>query len=357
MKILLLADYYPAYLKAFHAANAVGDMGYVAAQECLLSDYFGSFVSYRNHFRRIGHDCELVIGNDYVLQSQWLREAGLPERVGPESKLGVVLQQVKAFAPDVIFMGSMFDYFGDFAREAARVTPNLFVWIACPYPRDLDFSGIRGVFSSVDAFVAEFRAAGLRAERLDAAFDPDILAALGPTEKCYDVTFIGGLSSRSHRHRVRALKSLVRQGIRVDLWGYGLDRGLFPNPLARSFHGEVWGLDYYRTLAQSRITLNFHIDVARSAGFAGNMRTFEATGCGCALATDGGEEVERLFRRGEEVFALENISDLASSIRALLADREACAALSARGQARCIREHGYAVRIREFERALARHLD
>lgn len=352
MKILLLADYYPAYLKAFHAANAVGERDYTAAQEYLLADYFGSFVSYRNHFRRIGHECELVIGNDYVLQRQWLREAGFPDRVGPETKLGVVLRQVEAFAPDVIIMGSMFDYFGEFARAAARITSNLFAWIACPYPRRLDFSGIRGVFSSVDAFVADFRTAGLRAERLDAAFDPDILAALGPTEKRYDVTFIGGLSSRSHGHRVRALKSLLRQGVRVDLWGYGLDRGLFPNPLARTFHGELWGLAYYRTLAQSSVSLNFHIDVARSAGFAGNMRTYEVTGCGSALLTDGSAEIQRLFSVGNEVAVFDESTPLGTQVRRFLEEVKHRDQVARSGQQKCLSHHSYPVRIRQFENLL-----
>ena len=47
---------------------------------------------------------------------------------------------------------------------------------------------------------------------------------------------------------------------------------------------EVWGLDMYRALARSKITINRHINVAENN--ANNMRLFEATGTGSLLITD-----------------------------------------------------------------------
>jgi hypothetical protein len=356
MRILLLADYYPAYLKAFHSRHADSAQSYDHAAEELLGDYFGSFVSYRNHFRKIGHACELVIGNDYALQNKWLSEAGLPADAGPDTKFRSVLKRIEVYRPDLIFMGSMFDYFGGFVAAASRLTPNIFVWIACPYPGNLDFTGVRCVLSSVDSFVDQFRALGLASERLDAAFDADILAAVGEVPKRYDVTFIGGMSSRTHAYRVRMLKGLLRAGVEVDLWGYGLDRGLLPNPLRKRFGGEIWGIDYYRVLAESRLTLNFHIDVAKTSGFTGNMRTFEATGCGATLVSDSSGELARLFEPGVEVVTYESPDDLVDRIRDLLADDAQRRNIARRGQERCLREHGYEVRIRDFEGILGRHI-
>ena len=48
MRILLLADYYPAYLQTFHAKHDVSGLPYAAAQDLLLNDYFGSWGSYRD---------------------------------------------------------------------------------------------------------------------------------------------------------------------------------------------------------------------------------------------------------------------------------------------------------------------
>lgn len=355
MRILLLADYYPAYLQTFHAKHDVSGLPYAAAQDLLLNDYFGSWGSYRNHFRKLGHECELILGNDYVLQEKWVAESG--ERLGAcaARKFAVVMRQAEAFRPDAIFTGSMFDYYGAFLSAAAKLTPNVFAWIACPYPGNLDFSGIRCVISSVDAFVEKFRASGLMSERLGAAFDPDIAARVRGLPKAYDVTFIGGVSSRSHRYRVEMLKGLLRQGIKVDIWGYGLDRSLFGNPLKRAFHGELWGLGYYRALAQSRITLNFHIDVAKKAGFAGNMRTFEATGCGALLLTDSSEQLEQAFDPRLEISTFSSPAQLQERIGYFLGNEKARVDVAARGQERCIKDHGYEVRMREFESILMRH--
>ena len=55
MRILLLADYYPPYLAGIHAGQDIGATGYVQEQDLMLADYYGAFGSYRNHFRRLGH--------------------------------------------------------------------------------------------------------------------------------------------------------------------------------------------------------------------------------------------------------------------------------------------------------------
>ena len=356
MRILLIADYYPAYLASFHKSQSVSELTYDAAQDLMLEDYFGVFGTFRNYFRKIGHACDLLIGNDYPQQNKWLAEAGERVVATAQNKQQVVLKQIEAYKPDVIFIGSMFDYYGDFMRKAAAVTRNVFTWISCPHPKGLDFSGIRCVMSSVDGFVEQFRSQGLASAKLDAAFDADIVTRIGPQPKKYQVTFIGGLSRGSHSFRLGMLKELIKQGVSVDLWGYGLDRGwVFPSPLKKHFHGELWGLDYYRILAQSKITLNFHVDVAKTAGFAGNMRTYEATGCGALLLTDSGPKLRELFDTENEVSVYSDPVDLARKISTFLGDDERRERIAAEGQAACHARHGYGARIRDFERILAKY--
>jgi hypothetical protein len=358
VRIALVVDYYELYLKSFEAARDTRGLGYREHLDAIVGDYFGSFGSYRNHFRAIGHETELFIGNHAVLQAKWLAEAGSRAPAGAGTKHAVVLDQLRAFAPDAVFVGSMFDYYGAFMREAARIARAVFAWIACPYPGGLDFSGISCMVSSAPTFVEAFRARGLKAERLDAAFDPDILQALGRVDRDIAVSFVGGLSTRTHAFRVSVLESLVRSGIDLGVWGYGLQRrwlGLRPSPLERVFHGAVWGLDYYRILARSRVTLNLHVDVAKQQDLAGNMRAYEATGCGAHLVTDGSVEFSRLFRVGEEVTVFDDAARLPALLASLAGDPGASARIGSAGQSGCIARHGYPVRIREFERILLAH--
>ena len=80
MKIFLLADYYQAYLNAFYASHKTEGLSYDQHQKLLFDDYFGSFVSYYNHFKKRGHDVKLVIGNDAFLQKNGLPSIKLAGR-------------------------------------------------------------------------------------------------------------------------------------------------------------------------------------------------------------------------------------------------------------------------------------
>jgi glycosyltransferase involved in cell wall biosynthesis len=319
----------------------------------LLSDYFGSFVSYYNHFKKIGHDVKLVIGNDALLEGKWLKEHGI--RGAVQSKYDIVLRQVEEFKPDVFFIGSMFDYYGKFLARVSKVTRNIFAWIACPYSENLDFTNIVCIISSAVDFVAKFRKNGLSAEVLDAAFDSDIIQLLD-NNKTIDVSFIGGLSKKTHRWRVEGLEYVAKSGIDLKTFGYGLRRAILPflsSPLQKRFGGELWGLEMYKTLNNSRVSLNFHIDVAK--GFSGNMRLYEATGCGTLLMNENTPDLNRIFRVGKEVVVYNDFADLVKKINYYLAHDEERSDIARAGQKACIENHGYAQRIVDFEKILFKY--
>lgn len=354
MKIVLLADYYQAYLAAFHARGLPAGSTFAEHERALFEDYFGAFISYRNWFRAIGHECELIVPNCYALQQKWLDERGLRLRAGSAAKHEVVLRQLAELRPDVLFVSSMFDYYGAFFLKASRLVGRIVTWIACPHPSTLDFSNVSCVISSVPAFVEQFRRKGLRSERLAAAFDEELARRVAGVDDDVEVSFIGGLHGGSHGFRVASLRRLLAEGLPVKVWGYGLSpvQRLLRTPLARAYQGEAWGLEMYRTLARSRITLNFHIDVAKRASFVGNMRMYEATGCGALLLTDSAPGVETLFRPGTEIETFGSQGELEEKLRHHLAHPAEAEALARRGQAACLARHGYGTRIREFERIL-----
>jgi spore maturation protein CgeB len=83
----------------------------------------------------------------------------------------------------------------------------------------------------------------------------------------------------------------------------------FPN----SLHRAIFGLDNFRILARSRITLNKHIDAAEND--AGNMRLFEATGMGACLLTDWKPGLQEIFEPDVEVVAYKNIDECVEKVR------------------------------------------
>src|SRR5205823_6223469 len=67
------------------------------------------------------------------------------------------------------------------------------------------------------------------------------------------------------------------------------------NPtLERHLQPAVFGIDMYRMLRDSAVSLNTHIDVTGPE--AANCRLFEATGAGSCLLTDWKPNLDELFR-------------------------------------------------------------
>jgi hypothetical protein len=355
MKILLLADYYPIYLQNFYKINDLNALNYNDHLEKLLDDYFGSFVSYYRHFKKLGHDARLIIGNDYKLQQKWINETKLSLEPVEINKKEIVMKQIEDFQPDVFFMGSMFDYYGDFLKKVSGMTKNIFTWISCPHPENLDFSNIKCVISSAEKFVEKFRNKGLNSEVLKAAFDQDIVSRLDD-KKTIDVSFIGGLSKKTHKKRVEGLEFLVNNGVNLTAFGYGLEKKRFPfyrNPLERNFRGELWGLEMYRTLNHSRISLNFHIDIVK--GWSGNMRMFEAAGCGSLLMTENTHDISDFFIPGKEIVTYDDKRDLLDKINYYLDHEDEVNVITKNGQRACIDRHGYQIRIKEFENIINKY--
>jgi len=90
--------------------------------------------------------------------------------------------------------------------------------------------------------------------------------------------------------------------------------------------------------------------------YANNMRLYEATGVGTLLLTDSKQNLRELFEPGEEVVTYDGPEDLAEKIRYYLKHDEERRRIAAAGQARTLREHTYARRMKELVQILERAL-
>ena len=131
----------------------------------------------------------------------------------------------------------------------------------------------------------------------------------------------------------------------MEIWGYVNDR-LDPNsPIWSRHHGEAWGLDMYRILARTQIAINRHGDIA--AGYANNMRLFEATGVGALLLTEAAANLRELFQPGREVITYSSVEPI-DRARYFLENAEERIAIADAGQTRTLDEHTYGRRIPEL---------
>ena len=373
MKILIVDTYYPAFLARFYAQQGgLATADYPTQLQTLLNACFGTSDFYSRHLNALGCEAQDLVVNCVPLQQAWARANNVPlsqlalkvpHRLFRVPLLGkfladlpglmdVAVAQIKASKPDVLYCQDLSFFPGEVLRELKQHVRLIVGQIACPLPPESFLKGYDLILTSFPHFVDRLRALGVGSEYFRIGFDDRVLSLLGQVEKDTDFSFVGGIS-RHHGGAIPLLEYLADQ-TDIRVFGYGVDSLPSSSPIRQRHGGEVWGLDMYRALARSRITLNRHINVAENN--ANNMRLYEATGVGAMLLTDRKDNLHELFDIGREVVVYSSKEEAAELVRHYLAHPEEMARIAQAGQARTLREHTYTQRMQELVSILKRHL-
>jgi hypothetical protein len=373
MKILIVDTYYPAFLASvYRSTPGLASADYRTQKSILLDRCFGTSDFYSRHLNSQGHEaCDLIV-NCVPLQAAWTRESGqrlsgLFLRVPPQAYriplagrllaalpglLDVAITQVQAFRPDVLYCQDMSFFPPEVLARLKREVALIVGQIACPLPPESFLAGYDLILSSFPHFVPRLRAMGVASEYFRIGFDTRVLERLGSVEKDIDASFVGGIS-RHHGNAIPLLE-YVAANSPVQFFGYGAQSLDSASPIRARHNGEVWGMDMYRALARSRVTLNRHIGVAEN--YANNMRLYEATGVGTLIVTDLKDNLGELFEIGKEIVTYTRPEEAAEQIRYYLAHRAEGEAIARAGQARTLKDHTYERRMEELIPILERHL-
>ena len=366
MRIQFFMRYYGAYHQSFYFRNPdVAALPYDEHLDRVLDDLLTWPGLVMRRLREAGHEAEFVLVNARPLQYAWASEHGV--RFGSDWLLHVGLEQVRAFRPDALIVGSLFHHKGAYMQELRELCGAMFAWIASPHPPDLDVSVFDCILTSHRNFAREFRAAGTPAEILLPSFEPRILDRVGRVKRDVPLSFVGGITS-AHERRRRIVKALVAR-TPIEIWGYGelkpwrvtgvrsaLRRiwATYSSPGLNSRHrGAAWGKDMYRVLCRSLMTLNVHGEVA--GGLAGNMRMFEATGAGALLLTESAPNLGDMFEPDKEVVTYRHVDELIDKIEYYLEHPSERERIAAAGQHRALTQHTTAKRGAEIVRIMERY--
>jgi spore maturation protein CgeB len=119
---------------------------------------------------------------------------------------------------------------------------------------------------------------------------------------------------------------------------YGATRiSNYSKRLVKATEPPAFGIDMFKLLSKARITLNSHGEVA--GNYAGNMRLFEATGVGSCLLTDNKENMNELFRCGDEVVVYDSIDECIEKVRWLFENENERVKIAKSGQERTLKTH------------------
>ena len=396
MRFLILNADYPLFLEWLYTRHAGMELQPYAEQlRMRYESLFGVADFYSGNLRALGHEASDLYVNNQALQQAWMREQYGPtacevpddSRPTPVARLRtiagrtplrrlkpfltrwldhqasrqrswgeqVLVKQIRHYRPDVVLNQDMCWAGGQFWREMKPYIRLLVGQIASPLPKDGDLGAYDLVVSSLPNFVDYFKRHGVKSELHRLAFEPRVLEIAASTaDACepIDLSFVGSLTA-DHRARVRLLETLSEH-VGIQVWGKGVDSLSASSPLHQCWKGEAWGVDMYRMLARSRITINHHIDV--SEGFANNMRLFEATGVGSLLMTDWKANLTDMFEPGKEIVAYRHPEECVQLVRHYLAHESARAAVARAGQERTLRDHTYLSRMTELVEIVKRYL-
>ena len=315
---------------------------FVARRESLLDDRYGG--------------CHLVLpvcagsedafftsGDCEPLQRAWARENGMPAGCTLDD---ILLAQIEAHRTEVFYNLDPMLYGDAFLKRLPGCVRRTVAWRAAPSQG--------GAFLSHDVIVNNFptllegyRAKGVRAEYLAPSHDPEMDAYAARSHRPIDVIFVGGYS-RHHRNRAKVLEMVAKLRTEAKVVMH-LDRSRLTNlaetplgwigPLARHrrsadirfvARNPVFGRDLLDAIGHAKIVVNGAIDMAGPD--RGNMRCWEAMGCGAVLLSDAGRYPAGMI--ASEHFEMYEAADEAvGQIRALLSDDTRLRHLAAAGHA------------------------
>lgn len=363
----------PGYLRYFYAAHPdLQDSNYAEHRSALMADCYGWADFWQKNLEATGKIiCADVVVNAEALQKKWALENSVKWKEDNWT-LEILLAQIREFRPDILFthdFASVTPVFRHLVRKEVPSIKMIIGWDGVARCDAAHYSGCNLILSCAKHVVDYYRSQGVRSVFFKLGFEASVLSRINLVERTTGCSFIGSIYLGSHEKRLHRIAEIARQ-VPVDL-NLAISRGRFIRSraglIARGDFGALWqirqslsdyklisriskpnlfGIEMYRKLAESRIGLNIHIDA--SGDRTGNMRLFEVTGMGACLLTDRKSNLADFFEEGREVIVFDDAADAVAKLRWLLSAPDCCRKIAAAGQARTIKDHSLANSISDF---------
>jgi hypothetical protein len=317
MRITLIGKYNPSFIQ-YYKNKGLNEDDLIENGDALIND---ALYVLKTELTTLGHEVQLLI-------------------IGLENDQRL-FEKAKEFNPNIIHIGSYFEYYGTLLKEMKSSTKaTVTTWINRPLIEDLNLSQIDMVFTGRPFYVDHFKSLGVEAEEAIVGFPNNYSLS---NEKTIDVGFIGaidGLFTKIKYHNKRTdLVKYLSNHIGLHKWGYGFlsDPGIKTTvkklingkKLYENFHGEVWGEDMFKVLNSFKISINCHAEIA--GDYAVNNRMFETTGAKTLLVTDHQKYLNKYFEPDTEVITYKSKEECLEKIQYLLSHPDELNAITLAG--------------------------
>jgi len=342
-----------------------------------------------SNFKKLGH----TVGTyDYVANPTHifgkLPITSLPsvyprlQRMGFRNPDTELKNEVKKFGPDLVLVvkgESILNETIEWIRKETGATvvnmapddPQLFNALSKHVAPAYDY-----VFTASTDSVKDYHALGVKAEWIGYACEPSVHRTMKVSEKerrifGSDLCFAGSC----YPERVVLLSSLMDYDLKI--WGSRWTRQnammktfframkmeeykdsfdfteslrlIMTTGIWKKYMGRgVYGNDLLKAFNSSKIVINIHHVLMRDGGTQGNLRVFEATGCGSFLLNDRPKGIEKMFKIGREIVCFDDGKDMAEKSDYYLRNLDERTKIAERGQKRVYREHTYMHRTKQI---------
>jgi hypothetical protein len=355
MRLFQNSAVYPSYLRQFDRL-AAGAAGFGDRLRLFLDDRFGAL-----HFLQPildgSPDAFFTNGDDNTLQKCWARENGMPSSSALEN---ILIAQIEHHRTEVFYNMDPIRYGSAFVRKLPGCVKKTICWRAAPSGK-ADLSAYGAVVCNFPSILDDWRNKGCRVASFFPAIDP-MMDNYGLGDRPIDVLFVGGYS-RHHSRRAKILERVAELGATRNVV-FCLDAsrltrlaesplGFLP-PLRKHRRPQaitaiakpaVFGRKLYELIGQSKIVLNGAIDMAGED--RGNMRCFEAMGCGALLVSDVGQ-YPAAMESGSTIAVYGKPDQAIDLIEERLVDRAGSSRMASRGRQAMVRAYSKSLQWQNF---------
>ncbi|WP_375390899.1 glycosyltransferase [uncultured Sphingomonas sp.] len=284
-----------------------------------------------------------AIGHDAVSQRSWARGKGIGRRM---SQADILRAQIEEHRTEIFYNHDPLRFGSAFVKSLPGCVRRTVAWRAAPSP-GADFKAYGLVVCNFHSILEDYRARGWRAAWFAPAFDPEMDRYNRTDDRPTDILFAGSYS-QYHKRRGLLLELLASLSGRWNVvlhlhlsrlttlagtpagWLGPLHKYRLPRAIQQIRRPPVFGRDLYRALGSAKIVINGAIDMAGQD--RGNMRCWEALGCGALMLSDSGVYPDGM-RPGEDLATYSSLEEVATTADRLLRDGTTRRAIAESGNA------------------------
>lgn len=331
-KVFKASFYYLGALNYFYERNIIPDSAPYETHYQQLMDF--SFLWsdwWKKHLEATEKfECTEVVINNPLLQKKWAIQNGI--EYNSDWMISILIEQVRKIQPDIFFTHELRHIDSSVIDKIKEAAPSIKYVIGYDGIAQCDTEYFKryDLVLSCGQFVTDYyKKHGVNSLFLPHAFEDSLLQKLNFNKK-YNSVFTGSmvLFKGGHFSRMRLIAEVIKK-CDTEIWvselyqNYrSIGRAIINlSPLdywklmriALRNNGPAFGLEMYQILANSKITLNTHID--KFSQTAANIRLFEATGVGSMLLTDYKPNIEEYFEIDKEIVVYNSTEECIDKIK------------------------------------------